>query len=435
MPTRMKRRILDCLRGMGTAIVAMAVFAVPIGCLIALTLLVISMEEGGGTLTDLAMPLTEAAVLLTQGTGFKLGAVTLTLMPLLLTGLLVGLIAQVTRRFGASLPGFLVGIIVWVAANLAFADATTLAVLDQNAVIGARSALVFALGYAAGGLPGSHATRVAIEWLRAHVSPPVRRAIALGLATGGLVIATVLAMGLVATVVWIVLGHEDMTLMFDSEGMETGSRLLMSLITLFWLPNVAIWAVSWCAGAGFSIGDLATFTLWSGQGDGLPALPAFALLPAPVEADWARIAIQLVVPVTAAVIGLLVLALPKGFRLRPPRKADRDEGRRAVLAMAYPAGAFCLAAAVVAVGMSAIFALSNGGLGTGHLAHVGVVVMRATQSVGRTAAIGLTCAWLAGAVAVAAAWGLHWLLQSHHKEETDDKHEPSDQAGSGISLP
>ena len=415
--TPMKDRILSCVRGLNTAIIAMAVFVVPVGCFIALLLLVVSMEEGGDTLSNLTMPLTEAVVLLTHGTGFTLGAVKLTLIPLLLTGLLVALIAQVTRRCGASLPGWVTGVLIWVAVSLVMAHATTLQLADSSGVIAGKTALVFTLGYALGGLPGSAGMATLLQWLRAHIARPLRQTISMGALIGGLLLAIACVTGLITVIVWIVLGHEDMALMFDRDGMEIGSRIVTTIAAVFWLPNIAIWAVAWCAGAGFAIGDIAEFTLWSGEGNGLPSLPVFALLPAAANPDWVRIAVQLILPAAAVLIALLTLLLPRGFHVRPPRHAGREDARQLALAMLYPAGAFCLAAAMLAVGGSILFALSNGGLGTGHLAHVGVVVMHATQAVARPAALGLSSAWLLIAVIMAAIWGLHWLLQSHHKEE------------------
>ena len=61
-------------------------------------LLVISMEEGGDNLSAFSVPLTEALVLLSQGIGFKTDVITLTIVPLLLTVLLIALIAQLARR-------------------------------------------------------------------------------------------------------------------------------------------------------------------------------------------------------------------------------------------------------------------------------------------------------------------------------------------------
>lgn len=59
------------LKGLAVAATSMIVYAVALGCYIALMLLVISMEEGGDNLSALSVPLTEAVVLLSQGIGFR----------------------------------------------------------------------------------------------------------------------------------------------------------------------------------------------------------------------------------------------------------------------------------------------------------------------------------------------------------------------------
>ena len=71
------------LKGLAVAALSMVVYAGALGCYIALMLLVISMEEGGDNLSAFSVSLTEAVVLLSQGSGFKTGSITLTIMPLL----------------------------------------------------------------------------------------------------------------------------------------------------------------------------------------------------------------------------------------------------------------------------------------------------------------------------------------------------------------
>ena len=91
------------LKGLAVAALSMVVYAGALGCYIALMLLVISMEEGGDNLSAFSVSLTEAVVLLSQGNGFKTGSITLTIMPLLLTVLLIALIASLAKRVGTSL--------------------------------------------------------------------------------------------------------------------------------------------------------------------------------------------------------------------------------------------------------------------------------------------------------------------------------------------
>ena len=99
------------LKGLAVAAASMIIYAVALGCYMALMLLVISMEEGGDNLSAFSVPLTEALVLLSQGIGFKTDVIMLTIVPLLLTVLLIALIAQLARRFGTSLRGFAAGLV------------------------------------------------------------------------------------------------------------------------------------------------------------------------------------------------------------------------------------------------------------------------------------------------------------------------------------
>lgn len=437
----MKKRLVSAARGLAVAAASMAVYAIPVGCFIALMLLVISMEEGGDNLTVITVPLTEAVVLLTQGSGFRLGAMTFGIIPLLLTILLIALIAQFTHRLRASFLGWVAGTAAWAAVNAMFVVniGETIDLHDSATVSALKAAFVFTLGYALGGLPGSRAVNDMRTLIREHLGAPVRRTLVVGLLVGAAILAVVLLFGLGLTIWWIAANHGAMAKLFTLNGMETGSAVLTSIVCVAWLPNVMIWAAAWGAGAGFEIGDIASFTMWSGQAKGLPSLPVFGLLPEAVGPEWLRITLQLVVPVSAAVIALVALLLPRAFHVDFDLGRDETDNRKAVLSLAYPAGAFCLSAVVVSVGMSVLNALSDGALGTGRLKHVGVNTQLSTQAIGRTAAMGLFVAWLAVAVALAAAYGIHWLQEHRHhrhkEAKSDDNHEPSDQEGAGISLP
>ena len=80
------------------AMASMAIYAIALGFFLALTVLVASMEEGGGNLSQATPELTAAIVLLTQGVGFEAGSLKLTIIPLLLTVLLIALLASFVRR-------------------------------------------------------------------------------------------------------------------------------------------------------------------------------------------------------------------------------------------------------------------------------------------------------------------------------------------------
>ena len=94
----MRKRIQAWLRGPIIAIGSMALYAIALGCFLALMLLVISMEEGGENLSSSTLDMTRIVVLLSQGIGFETDSLSLSIMPLLLTVLLIGLVWSFSRK-------------------------------------------------------------------------------------------------------------------------------------------------------------------------------------------------------------------------------------------------------------------------------------------------------------------------------------------------
>ena len=176
------------LKGLAVAALSMVVYAGALGCYIALMLLVISMEEGGDNLSAFSVSLTEAVVLLSQGNGFKTGSITLTIMPLLLTVLLIALIASLAKRVGTSLSGCVAGTIGWVLINVFFANSLDIKLVDTTGVVAVKTAIVFVLGYAIAAIPESPLTKRDLDWISEHVSSPVRKTVTIGVALGVLLI-------------------------------------------------------------------------------------------------------------------------------------------------------------------------------------------------------------------------------------------------------
>ncbi|OZG59975.1 hypothetical protein BLEM_2150 [Bifidobacterium lemurum] len=463
-------------RGLLLSILAMAIFAISLGCCIALILLVVSMEEGGDNLSAHTVPLTQAVVLLSQGIGFTTSSITLTIMPLGLTMLLIALIVSLIKRMRATSPHALAaGLVGWLAINTMFRQGVEVGLTDGLGVSLLKCAGLYAVAAVCAVCANAQLRHGVAKLIRDHLSASVRHCL-----TCGLILAAVLlgvyALCAIGTVVsWVWMNHDAMAAVFDMAGMQTGSRVLTTIASLIWLPNLCVWACSWLFGAGFAIGELGSFTLWIGQSSGLPAVPIFGLFPNPVENDILRTALMMIPLATALILGLLVVFLPSGFAYRPMRMMHERTDKRMVLDLVYPAAAFCLAGALVAVCSAAVFALSNGSLGEHRLAHVGVDVVQSTQSVGRPTAIGLFAAWLTALVATAAFFGIGWISRrvsqtrdthrppraaavartasgttdanasgqstdlqpsdSQPKEEQDDKHEPTDSPSTGIGLP
>ena len=192
------------LKGLAVAALSMVVYAGALGCYIALMLLVISMEEGGDNLSAFSVSLTEAVVLLSQGNGFKTGSITLTIMPLLLTVLLIALIASLAKRVGTSLSGCVAGTIGWVLINVFFANSLDIKLVDTTGVVAVKTAIVFVLGYAIAAIPESPLTKRDLDWISEHVSSPVRKTVTIGVALGVLLITVYLVIGLIVVLYWAV---------------------------------------------------------------------------------------------------------------------------------------------------------------------------------------------------------------------------------------
>lgn len=262
----MRKRIQAWLRGPIIAIGSMALYAIALGCFLALMLLVISMEEGGENLSSSTLDMTRIVVLLSQGIGFETDSLSLSIMPLLLTVLLIGLVWSFSRKICTDIRAYVSGVVVWIVINVMGTQSLPVGLLDWPALVCVKSAVVFSLGFAGAALSKGPFSGQMRELIRHHVSDGVRRTIRTGLMVGVIMMGVYLVMGLITVIVWGVLNRSAMDTLFADIGMGTGSRILTTIASLAWLPNLCIWAVSWLFGAGFHIGELATFTLGSGRG-------------------------------------------------------------------------------------------------------------------------------------------------------------------------
>ncbi|MBT1170201.1 DUF6350 family protein [Bifidobacterium sp. SO4] len=431
----MKAVIRQWVRGALAALASMAIYAIALGCYVALMLLVISMEEGGENLTTGTTGLTKAVVLLSEGSGFATDSVTLTITPLLLTILLIWLIATLVARLKATGPHALVtGLLVWLALNEWFRQSVHLSLVDDQWITLLKAGTVFLLGFLCAAVPGSDKLKDLMVWIRKQSSAKVRHCLKTGVAVAAIILGLYLLIGLITVIVWTVRNHTAVVSVFEMSGMETGSRILTTLAMIIWLPNLMLWAVSWLFGSGFAIGDVASFTLWVGQSKDLPAVPAFGILPEAVSSElWRTIALNTPFAV-ATLVGLLALFLPAGFRYRPISVRSDSDRRAMVLDLAYPAGAFCLSAGLVSLGSTVLFALSNGSLGQHRLAHVGVSVMASTRAVGHPTALGLATAWLVALIGTALVFSVGWIAERLHPSRTSGAAPANGSAGDGDTA-
>lgn len=442
-----KTPVTSICRGILAAVSALLIYAIPIGCFIALMLLVVSMEEGSDSLTALTVSLTEAIVLLSQGVPFTFGTLKMAIVPLALTILLVGLIAQCLKKAGPKADVWLTGLLVWVLLNQFCMRFAELPLHDDNLTIAGKTALIWLLGALVAFVPASPLLKNLHSIWRKQVPQPVRSVFAVAFIVAMTVMAAILLIGLVTVVAWVVNGNESVNRLFELTHMRTGSRILTSIACLAWLPNIVMWAISWIAGAGFTIGDLATFTLWAGQSTDLPPLPLFGIFPRPVSDAGSRLAMQMCIPSACALVAIVAFLLGP-LRIRFPKKADRKEAQRLIIRMIHHALMLCGAAIIILLLLWVMFAVSNGSLGKKHLATVGVDVVASMRMVGLALRQGFIAAWLVAAIVVALMYGVRWILDRIHRtdpistqislqttarEENDDS-KSSDQEGAGLGL-
>ena len=416
----MTDRVKVWLRGALEAFLAILIYTVALGACMALLLLIISIEEGGPSLSMATVALTETITLLTQGCGFTAGALTLTIIPLLLTGLLIWIIRTLVGRMGMSVGGCIAGLVVWLLCSLILMQGSQTIQVDTTTVILLRTSLVFLLGYG-WALVRSEPFRQAFAKLIKETLPvQVRMTIRLGLTAGAILLAVMLVAGMITVVVWIALYHGDVGRLFKLTRMGTASAVMTSLASLVWLPNLIIWAVSWLFGNGFNIGRLATFTLWSGHASSLPSLPFFGLFPEPVSRQEVRL-ILLNLPLLAGVVaGILLLTGPWGVRIHAAVRQAGLKSRDTAVCFLIATLAMALTWLVTLLGLALLFQLSNGALGRQRLTGVGVPVASSLRMIGTSLGVGLLGVWLLplilAALVIIKDALIDYLRQADHKK-------------------
>ncbi|WEV52250.1 DUF6350 family protein [Bifidobacterium sp. ESL0704] len=393
-------------KGILIALGASVIFTVCLGFFMALTLLVVSMEEGGGTLSNDSVPLTLAIVLLSQGAGFRAGAITLSVVPLLLTVLLIWLIAWLTKVLSRSLQAYVSGILLWTAIMWVFAQNVAVILQDPVWLVMLKTAMVFSVGFLCGALPQSQTMKRCVKFVRDSVSDRLALSLKLGFANTAVLLLGYFAIGLVTLIVWVVTNQSAMLRVFHMANMQTGSRILTTICTLAWLPNLCLWALSWLFGSGFAIGDLASFTLWNDHAAGLPAVPVFAIFPQAVSNDMLRIGFISIPLVCGFLIGVIELFLPRCFAIGAGKPDEPVNVGKIIVQFLYPMLSFFLTSALMSLCVNVLFGLSSGALGQHRLAHVGVDSAASSRVVCLPSALGFSAAWLLSVVVVALVFAM-----------------------------
>jgi len=245
----------------------------------------------------------------------------------------------------------------------------------------------FVLAVVAGGLGAARAlvasTTKRSPWVAIFMLLPHRaRSLAIGV-TGAT--AVLLGSGLLIFLVSLLFHVSEMADIYGVLGPGVVGGVLLTVVAIAYLPNAAIWAVSYAVGPGFAVGA-GTSVAPSGVFVGMiPSFPPFAALPSPGPAPLISL-LALAVPFAAGVTGgvLTIRALPSA------------------VSEAAPLWGF-VCGVLTGGGLAFLAALSGGPVGGSRMAVMG-------PSAWQT---GLMAALEVGVSAAIAAWAANWHLLRH----------------------
>jgi hypothetical protein len=260
----------------------------------------------------------------------------------------------------------------------------------------------FLLALVAGALGAARAlvasTTTRPPWTAIFMLLPHRaRSLAAGV-TGAL--AVLLGSGLLIFLVSLLFHLSELTDIYEVLGTGIVGGVLLTIVSIAYLPNAAIWAVSYAVGPGFAVGA-GTSVAPSGVFIGMiPSFPPFAALPSPGPAPLVSL-LALVVPFAAGVAGgvLTVRSLPT--------------------AVGEAAPLWGFVCGVLTGGILAFLAaLSGGPVGGARMAVMG-------PSAWQT---GLMAVLEVGVSAAIAAWATNWILLRRMPPADDDAPAPTRKA-------
>jgi hypothetical protein len=196
-------------------------------------------------------------------------------------------------------------------------------------------------------------------------------------------VACILGVGAVLVAAAVVLQHQRVLAVHEALAPGGTGSVVLVLGQLAFVPNLAVWALAWCAGPGFAVGVGTAVTPAASTLGLLPLVPVLGALPAPgpMAAPWQ--AVVLLPVVVGAVVGW------RCTRGLPASSTDGVPGttRSAVLDA-------LVAAALAASALTVLVMASAGSAGPGRMADVGPSAWR----------VGLVLLVELGAGAAAAAW-------------------------------
>lgn len=402
------------LRGIVSALLAVAFYGLIVFLFSSLFLLISAMEAG----TDLTSSIgafSTSLLILSQGIGIKTAELYMTVVPLGFTLLSIYILRTMMIRRRTSVLGNIASVLTWTIFFCA------LSWYSHNNVIGSlwylplKPLCIALIAWAISCTAESHEYAFVKSKIDKFWSVPIKKTIILGFKNARRVFLLFLSISIITFIVWVILGVSSMSSVFAMTNMGLGSRILTTFLSLAWLPNLLLWALSWITGAGFKIGVLGSFTLWEGKSTDLPPIPVFGLFPQEIPSDTARLVILLIPTVCIAAIGLYTQLNKNEFNVL----ALKTKMNIAVNFL-YAAGSLIISIILSVMLFGVLFLCSNGSLGSKNLKALGIDVAQSLSAIGRPLAWGFISAWLIAVAITIIQYVLRFIsAQTSHVSSVD----------------
>lgn len=155
MVEKLKSFLINMSKGVITPIIVIFIFSLTIGLFLSLTLLVVSIEEGAGNLSESAMSMTWAVFMFAQGVGITFGNCILTIIPLGLTFLLIATLVCLIRRIRGGDIAYFTGLVVWAVINAILSQNTHVTLLDSTFIVACKSSCIYLISLLIAVFPSS----------------------------------------------------------------------------------------------------------------------------------------------------------------------------------------------------------------------------------------------------------------------------------------
>lgn len=407
---RWKVSFMNIIKGLAVPAIGVACFALVFSLLYSLTLLVVSIEEGTGNLSNGAMDMTWATLLLSQGVGIQYANITITLIPLTVTCLLVTMLTVLLKWLPTKAYGYGFGMMAWVTIHGFIAQNMHMDLVDSTMIMILKTASVYLLAVLLASLTSSSMLSALRDQSIKRFPQQVQHVLRLIIRCTLFIAFACLCVALITLIVWIVLGYDNVASIWKKLGMQTGSQIITTIISLGWLPNLLIWALAWTIGATFAIGTVAQFSIVNVNITTIPPIPIFGIFPHSIKDQLQAFVVSISVPTICFIIIMIFLLHPRAFALRLQGTRKYLDYRQMLKTFSKALVSIIMISLLLSVGVYILFTVSNGSLGQLRLKHVGVSMPQGIGVFALRILIASSAAWLFIAGAYLLFWLSRWLV-------------------------